>query len=80
MLSPPLGVVVTGSGQLQFHSAPRRDCAMRGVLVIPKEHLVAYAESDDGWTSVMYSGVEGGGVTGWVRSSRLTSTGTMGPR
>lgn len=77
VLSPPLGVVVTGTGRVQFHSAPRHDCVMIGVFVLPKDHLVAYAESDDGWTSVMYSGDGGGGVTGWVTSSRLKS---IGPR
>src|SRR5262245_58797020 len=52
MLSPPLSEVVIGTGRLQFYSAPSLSCAMPGVLVIPNDELIAYAQSDDGWTSV----------------------------
>lgn len=79
MLSPPLGEVVIGKGRLQFYSAPNADCAMSGIFVIPKGTLIAYAQSDSGWSSVMYSNPKTGDiVTGWVRSSRLKITGTMG--
>ena len=78
--SPPLSAVVTGTGRLQFHSAPRSGCAMKGVFVIPKDELIAYAQSG-GWSSVMYSNPKTGDtVYGWVQSSRLKTTGTVGPR
>jgi hypothetical protein len=52
---------------------------MTGVFVIPKDELIAYAQSSDGWSSVMYSNPRNGGsVSGWVRSSRLKETGTVG--
>lgn len=79
LLSPPRGNVVIGKGRLQFHSAPNVRCAMAGVFVVPGDALTSYAETDDGWTSVMYSGGKGDDVQGWVRGSRLRETGTMGP-
>ena len=78
-LSPPLSEVVIGSGRLQFYSAPNLDCAMPGVFVIAKDELIAYAQSDDGWSSVMYSNPGSAStVSGWVKSSRLKATGTVG--
>ena len=79
-LSPPLAAVVIGSGRLQFHSVPQAGCVMQGVFVIPKDGLIAYAQTRD-WTSVMYSNPKTGNtVSGWVKSSRLKITGTVGPR
>jgi hypothetical protein len=81
IFSPPLAHVVTGSGRLQFYSAPNPGCAMNGVFVVPNDKLVAYAQTDDGWMSVMYVNPRtGADVSGWVRSERLKATGTMGPR
>ena len=81
MFSPPIAAVVTGSGRLQFYSAPNPHCIMTGVFVIPKDELVAYAMTDDGWWSVMYLNPKTGiDVSGWVRSDRLKKTGTMGPK
>jgi hypothetical protein len=81
IFSPPLANVVTGAGRLQFYSAPDEHCAINGVFVIPKDELVAYAETNDGWSSVMYVNPRNGNVvSGWVRSTRLKQTGTMGPR
>ena len=78
--SPPLGVVVVGAGRLQFYSAPNPGCATKGVFVVPKDRLIAYAQSG-GWLSVMYSNpATGDTVSGWVKSSRLKKTGTVGPR
>lgn len=78
--SPPLGAVVVGTGRLQFYSAPDRACAMKGVFVIPNDQVVAYAQTR-GWSSVMYSNpATGNTVSGWVQSSRLKTTGTVGPR
>jgi hypothetical protein len=77
--SPPLSEVVIGAGHLQFYSAPNASCAMPGVFVIQKDELIAYARSNDGWSSVMYSNPRtGNNVAGWVKSSRLRETGTVG--
>ncbi len=79
VFSPPLSEVVTGAGRLQFYSAPNTNCAMAGVFTIPKDELITYAQSNDGWSSVMYSNPKTGDtVSGWVRSSRLKATGTVG--
>jgi hypothetical protein len=81
IFSPPLAHLVTGSGRLQFYSAPNLRCAMNGVFVIAKDELVAYAQTDDGWSSVMYVNPRtGADVSGWVRSERLKATGTVGPK
>lgn len=78
--SPPLSVVVTGTGRLQFYSAPNPGCVMKGVFVVPKDELITYAQSGE-WSSVMYSNPRTGNtVSGWVNSSRLKKTGTVGPR
>ena len=53
---------------------------MKGVFVIPKDQLITYAQSGE-WSSVMYSNPKTGNtVSGWVKSSRLKKTGTVGPR
>jgi hypothetical protein len=79
MFSPPLGEIVVGAGRLQFYSAPNLNCIMTGVFVIPKDELIAYAQSSGGWSSVMYSNPKNGNsVSGWVKSSRLKETGTVG--
>jgi hypothetical protein len=79
MLSPPLSEIVIGAGRLQFYAAPDLNCIMTGVFVIPKDELIAYAQSRNGWSSVMYSNPRNGSsVSGWVRSSRLKETGTVG--
>jgi hypothetical protein len=81
MFSPPLSEVVIGAGRLQFFSAPDPRCPIRGVFVVPGDRLIAYAQSKTGWSSVMYSNPKTGNtVSGWVRSSRLKETGTVGPR
>lgn len=79
VFSPPLSEVVTGAGRLQFYSAPDRRCVMKGVFVIPNDELIAYAQSNDGWSSVMYANPKTGNtVSGWVKSARLRQTGTVG--
>jgi hypothetical protein len=81
LLSPPLANVVTGEGRLQFYAAPNLRCAMKGVFVIPRDELIAYARTDDGWSSVTYTNPRNGNnVSGWVRSARLKGTGTVGPK
>jgi hypothetical protein len=80
LISPPRGNVVIGTGRLQFYSAPGVDCAMKGVFVVPGDNLISYAQTDDGWVSVMYvSPKSADTVTGWVRGNRLRNTGTIGP-
>ena len=79
--SPPLSEVVIGTGRLQFYSAPNPRCLMTGVFVIPKDEVITYAQSSDGWSSVMYSNPKTGNiVSGWVKSARLKETGTVGPK
>ena len=79
MVSPPLGAVVIGAGRLPFFSAPSPQCAIPGVFVIPKDELIVYAQTASGWSSVVYMSQAGNDVSGWVRSNRLKTTGTMGP-
>jgi hypothetical protein len=80
LFSPPLSEIVIGAGRLQFYAAPNLNCVMTGVFVIPKDELIAYAQSNDGWTSVMYVNPKtGNSVSGWVKSSRLKKTGAVGP-
>lgn len=81
IFSPPLANVVTGTGRLQFYSAPNEHSPMSGVFIVPKGELVAYAETDDGWSQVIYISPRTGNlVSGWVRSARLKQTGTVGPK
>ncbi|TLG78642.1 hypothetical protein [Methylocystis sp. B8] len=80
LISPPHGNVVIGTGRLQFYSAPSVHCAMRGVFVVPGDTLISYAETNDGWVSVMYeSPRSANSVMGWVRGHRLRDSGTVGP-
>lgn len=79
--SPPLSQVVTGTGRLQFHSAPDSACPMKDVFIIPKDQVIAYAQTRDGWSSVMYLNPRtGNDVSGWVRSARLKTVGAIGPK
>src|SRR5215510_9903638 len=56
-----------GNEQDNFYSAPKLDCAIDGVFVIPKDTLIGYAETSDGWSSVMYTNPRTGNiVSGWV--------------
>lgn len=80
LLSPPRSAIVIGAGRLPFHSAPRADCRLNGVFVIPKDALIVYAQTPNGWSSVMYVNPRtGGDASGWVRSSRLRTTGAIAP-
>jgi hypothetical protein len=81
MFSPPLSAFVVGTGRLQFYSAPHPGCRMNGDFDIPRDELIVYAQSSSGWSSVMYSNPKtGNSVSGWVNSSRLKETGTVGPK
>lgn len=79
IFSPPVFDVVTGEGRLQFYSAPSFRCAMDGVFVVPKDELVEYARTDDGWSSVIYFSSKGD-AEGWVRSGRLKIIGAVAPK
>jgi len=78
LVSPPIEYAVIGVGRLPFYSAPDVRCPMPGVFVIPKDQLIVYATTDDGWAQATYFG--GGGTAGWVRSARLKYLGEMGPK
>ena len=81
IFSPPIANVVVGTGRLQFYLAPNVRCPMEGIFVIPRDRLIAYAQTNDGWSSVMYLNPRtGNDVSGWVRSTRLKETGTVGPK
>ena len=81
IFSPAMANVVVGTGRLQFYLAPNLRCPAVGVFVIPGDRLVAYAQTNDGWSSVMYLNPRtGNDVSGWVRSVRLKQTGTVGPK
>jgi hypothetical protein len=81
LLSPPLASVVTGARRAKFYSAPNLHCPISGVFVIPNDRLIAYAQTRDGWSSVMYVNPKtGNDISGWVRSARLKQTGTVGPK
>jgi len=69
VFSPPLSNVVKGTGRLQFYSAPSLRCPMAGVFVIPRDELIAYAQTDDGWSSVMYQ-IPEQAIMSWVGSDR----------
>jgi len=79
IFSPPIVYRVIGAGRLPFYTAPDAHCPMPGVFVVPEDELIVYELTNDGWASVMYVG--GDSPTGWVRFSRLKSTGgAVGPK
>lgn len=81
VFSPPLASVVTGTRRLQIYSAPNLHCPISGVFVVPKDELVIYAQTRDGWSSVTYANAKtSNSVSGWVRSARLKQTWTVGPK
>ncbi|MCA6125696.1 hypothetical protein J6500_27920 [Bradyrhizobium sp. WSM 1704] len=81
LLWPPQAGVVTGTRRVKLYSAPNLHCPVSGVFLVPKDELVAYAQTRDGWSSVMYLNAKTGkDVSGWVRSARLKLTGTVSPK
>ena len=72
---------VVGKGRAPFYSAPDRRCAIKGVFLVPRDTVTAYAEVD-GFTQVMYINLKTGEDTeGWLESSRLRVNGTgISPR
>ncbi len=80
IFSPAVLDRVTGQGRLQFYSAPDFHCPIAGLFVVPKDELIEYARTDDGWSSVMYIGDGASSDQGWVRSARLKLVGTVGPK
>ena len=66
---------VSGSGRLQFYSAPDSRCAEKDVFVVPGNELYAYVEYGK-YYSVMYVANDGNQVNGWVEKFRLVETHT----
>ena len=79
---PPVSMVVTGVGRLQFHSSTFKECAIQGLFIIPNDIVIGYStSSDDKWTEVMYVHPKTQkNSTGWVESSRVKITGTIAPK
>jgi hypothetical protein len=74
---PRAAGVVVGAGRVSFHSAPLGGCGTRSFLV-PNDRFVAYQQYR-GWTYVMYvHPVSGADTSGWLPSTRLLLTGTIG--
>lgn len=66
---------VSGQGRLQFYTAPRQDCTLKGTFILPGERVTAYSTFGD-FTSVMYMNPRtGNDAEGWVLSTRLQATG-----
>ena len=62
---------VTGTGRLQFYSAPDAACAVKGLFIVPGDLMQAQFEFG-GYTAVYYvNPVVGNEAVGWVVSSRL---------
>jgi hypothetical protein len=72
---------VTGSGRLQFYSAPSLDCKLAGTFILSGESVDAYTEQG-GFTFVYYLNPRNGSdAMGWVQSARLQENGRgMGPK
>lgn len=71
-LRAPLVSRVSGSGRLQFLSAPDSDCAMHGVFVVPGDSVTASLASD-GYVYANYTNPKSGRkVQGWVPRERLS--------
>ncbi|MDM5180870.1 hypothetical protein PO883_27180 [Massilia sp. DJPM01] len=63
---------VSGSGRLQFLSAPDTNCAMHGVFVVPGDSVTASLAAD-GYVYVNYTNPKSGRkVQGWVPRERLS--------
>ena len=66
---------VTGTGRLQFFSAPDAACAVIGLFIVPGDLVQAQSESN-GYTAVYYVNPRvGNEAVGWVLSSRLVPAG-----
>ena len=79
-MTPPLEAKVIGAGRLYFYSAPDARCPIAGLFVVPRDLLVVYSQTQDGWSSVVYFDGESGDDSGWVRSARLKTLGTIAPK
>ncbi|WP_374581022.1 hypothetical protein [Pseudoduganella sp.] len=65
---------VAGKERVHFHSAPERDCRLRGTFVVKGDVLQALHEYGI-FTEVQYVHPRTGRVTlGWVESGRLEET------
>lgn len=67
---------VTGTGRLQFYSAPSKACRMHGVFIVPGDTVTAY-RIHEGFVSVLYLNLKTGtDASGWVELKRLSANGT----
>ncbi|QGF27360.1 hypothetical protein EE896_11155 [Pantoea eucalypti] len=64
---------VGGKGHLLFYSAPDEKCLLKGIFVIPNDHLYAYVELN-GFYRVMYLSNNDDQIMGWVKKNRLIET------
>ncbi|TBN93440.1 hypothetical protein EYZ49_23365 [Salmonella enterica subsp. salamae serovar 13,22:z:-] len=73
------GYKVLGEGRAFFYSAPNEKCKIKSLFLIPGDLVNALADYNN-YTYIMYFTKDGKGVEGWVKSNRLTPTGTgIGP-
>lgn len=73
------GYKVSGAGRAYFYSAPNEKCKIRNLFIIPGDLVNALADYNN-YTYIMYFTKDGKDVEGWVKSNRLTPTGTgIGP-
>ncbi|WP_051880693.1 hypothetical protein [Buttiauxella noackiae] len=74
------GYVVSGDGRLYFYDAPDNSCINKKLFLIKGDIVNVYAEFN-GFYSVMYFKKNGETVEGWLKSERLSPTGTgIGPK
>jgi hypothetical protein len=77
-LHPSLSAIVVGQGRLQYYSEPDWRCPIKDLFVIPKDDMIVYAMTSDGWSEVVFVHAKNSPLS-WVRSSRLKLGGAMGP-
>ena len=63
---------VAGVGRLYFYIAPDDRCRYKDVFVIPNDRLEVFAQYGEFTEVIYWNSVSGGGVAGWVPSSRIS--------
>jgi hypothetical protein len=81
LFSPPVSMVVVGTGRLHFHSSTFKDCAIKDLFIVPNDSVIGYGtSSDDKWTEIMYVHPKTQKESiGWVMTSRLKIIGKIAP-
>ncbi|HEM8137525.1 TPA: hypothetical protein U2M34_000375 [Providencia rettgeri] len=73
------GYKVIGNGRAHFYYSPNVNCKEKNLFLI-KDDLVNASIVYDDFTSIMYLNKNGQVIDGWIKSNRLTPTGTgIGP-